>query len=123
MDKLARRITPLTILPDIGAMAQQYRDLGFEAVETGEPDCVGMLAGETGVILATVDHMAADFGAAAVAPLAGRTIPYIYVRSVAEAAAGFTPPASVLAQVTTRGGTFEALIEREGQHFILAEKR
>lgn len=121
MDRLVRRITPLTVLPDIAPMLRQYQDLGFETVETGEPGCVGVRVGDTGLILATAEHMAADFGTAA-APLTGQTIPYIYVRSVADAAASFAPPATVVSQTLTRGKTFEALVERNGQHMILAEK-
>ena len=122
MESLVCRVTPLTVLPDIVPTAQQYRDLGFDAVETGNPDCVGLRAGNSYLILATVDHMAGDFPSAAVEPLVGKTIPYIHVRSIEIAKERLPPSAVVVDQTSTRGGTIEALVERDGQYVILAEK-
>lgn len=70
-----RRVTPLSILPEIRSAIQSYTELGFSKVDTGHSDCVGVRAGSTYLILATSDFMAGDFGRTTVAPLIGQTIP------------------------------------------------
>lgn len=114
----ARRVTPLTILPDIGPSLTRYRSLGFTPVETEDPGCVGMRAGNTYLILCTLTFMTGDFRVGSVAPLAGRTIPYIWVESVEAAKTAF---ARVVEEVVSRAGTREALVEDGGQWAILAE--
>lgn len=122
MDMLVRRVTPLTILPDIGKLARQYRDLGFTLIDTGAPGCIGLQAGETYLILASEAHMNGDFEAASVAKLSGRTLPYIHVRDI-DAALDLLPIGSqVLSRANTRGGTLEAVVEQDGQYMIFAQR-
>ena len=66
--------------------------------------------------------MAGDFREASIAPLEGRTTPYIWVESVAGAKSLLPDPAIVVEQVTTRAGTVEALVKQGGHYSILAEK-
>jgi hypothetical protein len=120
MDDLVRRVTPLTVLPDIVAATEQYHQLGFALVETEDPGCVGLRAGDTYLLLATSAHMAEDFPPATVERLIGRTIPYIHVQSLT--AAKDRLPASAAVQTSGRSGTSEILVEQDGQYIILAEK-
>ena len=122
MDGQARRVTPLTVLADISVAVQQYRDLGFEPVETGTPDCVGLRAGQTYLLLATQAFMERQFRPWTVAPLVDRTTPYIYVASLDAAKASLSATAAIVEQAQAREGTREALVESDGQYFILAEK-
>lgn len=115
----ARRVTPLTILPDIGPSLARYRSLGFTPVETEHPGCVGLRAGNTYLILCTSAFMTGDFQAGSIAPLVGWTIPYIWVESVVAAKTAF---ARVVEEVVTRAGSREALVEEGGQWAILAER-
>jgi transcriptional regulator with XRE-family HTH domain len=119
---LVRRVTPLTILPEIGSALQAYLDLGFAKVVTDHPGCVGLKAGHTHLILVTAEFMADDFREQFIAPLVGQTIPYIFVRSLELAVAKLSSSAAVIEQVSTRGGTHEALVEQVGRYQILAEK-
>lgn len=122
MENPIRRVTPLTVLPDIAATAEHYCALGFTRVETGSPGCVGLQAGTSYLLLASTAHMAGDFGADLAASLTGKTIPYIYVDSVATAKARLPASAEVLAEAALAGGSLEAMVRQDGQHLILAEK-
>ncbi len=122
MDMLVRRVTPLTVVPDIGPLARQYNDLGFMTIDTGAPGCIGLQAGESYLILASDAHMVADFDPSSVAPLSGRTIPYIHVRNIDAALDRLPPTSHVLGRAATRGGTLEAVVEQEGQYMIFAER-
>lgn len=117
---LVKRITPLTVLEDMWPTLHQYLELGFTCIETGDPACVGLNAGSTYLILVTSEFMAADFRLETVAPLIGQTLPYIYVRSIAEAKEKLSPTSEVVEQVATRAGTIEALVTQGGQRMILA---
>jgi hypothetical protein len=91
-------------------------------VDTGDPGCVGLRAGGTYLILATVDHVAGQFRPAAVQRLTDQTTPYIHVRSLEEALALLPTTAVVIEKAPTLHGTIEALVEDDGQCMILAEK-
>lgn len=93
----ARRITPLTILRDISPSLARYQGLGFTPVDTDDPGCVGLRAGNTYLILCTLAFMNGDFQAESIAPLLGRTIPYVWVDSVDTAKLAF-------ARMVDRGG-------------------
>ena len=112
----------MTVLADIAPSLRGYRALGFSVIETGDPGCVGLKAGHSALILAALEFMAGDFQRASVAPLEGRTIPYIWVKSVAGAKSLLPDPAIVVEQVFTRAGTAEALVNQGGHYSILAEK-
>ena len=74
------RVTPMMVLPDIGEALSRYEALGFERVETGSDGCVGLRAGQTGVILASVAFMNDDFDAIHTDRLLDKTIKYYTCR-------------------------------------------
>lgn len=117
-DGPVRRVTPLTILDGMGPARRLYESLGLTIIETGDPGCIGVQAGATHLILCTVAFLRGDYIVADFTPLLGRTIPYLWVRSLQEARVA---DANVVEAVTTRNGTREALIEHGGQWAILAE--
>jgi transcriptional regulator with XRE-family HTH domain len=122
MDSLVKRITPMTVLADIAPSLRDYRALGFSIIETGDPGCVGLKAGASAPILAALEFMAGDFEVSSVAPLEGRTIPYIWVKSIAAAKSLFPDQATVVEQAVTRVGMLEALVKQGSQYSIFAEK-
>jgi hypothetical protein len=122
MNNTIQRVTPLTVLADIGPSLSRYRGLGFEVVDTGDPGCVGLRAGGTYLILATVNHVAGQFRPAAVQRLTDQTTPYLHVRSLEEALTRLPTTAVVIEKVPTPYGTVEALVEDDGQCMILVEK-
>lgn len=122
MDEAVRRVTPLTVLPDIGMAVRQYLDLGFHPVDTGNPDCVGLRAGDTYLLVATQAFMERQFRPWTVALLVNRTTPYIYVASLDEAKMRLSPTTAVVEQSAARDGSREAVVETDGQYFLLAEK-
>lgn len=117
-DTPVRRVTPLTILPDIAPSLARYRNLGFTALETDDPGCVGLRAGNTYLILCTAALMARDFQAVNVAPLVGQTIHYVWVDSLDAAIKAF---AGNVAATISRARTREALVGNGTQWVILAE--
>jgi ethanolamine utilization microcompartment shell protein EutS len=119
---LPLRVTPMVVLSDIAPTLRRYEALGFERVETGDAGCVGLKAGPTALILASVAFMSGDYDALLTDRLTGQTIPYIHVDSVKQATSQLTAVATVLQDVWTRGGTRELLVEDSGDLFILAEK-
>jgi ethanolamine utilization microcompartment shell protein EutS len=116
------RITPMQVLPDITLTVRRYEALGFERVDTGDEGCVGLRAGETALILASVQFMNGDYDAVVTDRLTGQTIPYIYVQSVTRASARLRPVATVVQDVWTHYGTRELLVDDDGDLFILAER-
>jgi ethanolamine utilization microcompartment shell protein EutS len=121
-DLTVLRITPMQVLPDIAPSLRRYEALGFERVESGDAGCVGLRAGETALILASVQFMSGDYDALVMDRLTGQTIPYIHVESVARASARLRPVATVVQDVWTHYGTRELLVDDDGDLFILAEK-
>lgn len=122
MDDLVLKVTPMMVLPDIQPVLRQYLALGFEPVDSGDPACVGLRAGNSHIILLAVTLMARDFRKATVTPLVGATVPYIHVRSLAEAKRRLEAGALVVEEVITAEGTLEAVVVQHGQFLILAEK-
>lgn len=122
MTELVRRVSSLTILPDIAPTAAMYSSLGCERVDSGAEGCIGFKAGGTYVILATEALMAADFSPTTAALLTGRTVAYIYVASLKTATAQLPEDAVIIEQIRTSGGTAEAVVDHNGQHMIFAEK-
>ncbi len=117
----ALRTTQMIVLADITQAIERYERLGLARISTGDDGCVGMLAGETGIILATVEFMTGDFGAEATAATLGKAINYLWVTSVDAAKANLSPAAIELNDVTTRIGTRELLVDDLGELLILAE--
>lgn len=117
----ALRTTQMLVLADITPAIERYERLGLSRISTGDDGCVGMLAGETGVILATAEFMTGDFGAEATEAILGRAINYLRVTSVDAAKANLSPDAVVLKDAITRIGTRELLVDDQGELLILAE--
>jgi hypothetical protein len=115
------RVTPMVILKDIAPVLNRYESLGFQRVDAGTAGCVGMRAGTTAVIFASVGFMNEDYDRDHVARLVGRTIQYVHVSSVDEVKGRLTASARVLQDVITRGGTRELLVEDHDDVLILAE--
>jgi hypothetical protein len=116
------RVTPLTVLSDIGPALSRYLALCFETMETGDAGCVGLRAGDTYLILATAAHMARQFQPDTVERLTERTTPYLYVRSLDEALSRLPASATVVERAVTDHGTAEALVEDAGEFMILVQK-
>jgi hypothetical protein len=51
------RVTPMVTLKDIDPSLTRYESLGFQRVDAGTAGCVGMQAGTTAVIFASVGFM------------------------------------------------------------------
>lgn len=117
-DSPVRRVTPLTILDAIDDARALHESLGFAVIETNDPGCIGVRAGTTHLILCTVAFLRGDFSNADLEPLVGRTIPYIWVRSLEVSKPAYS---NRIDEVLTRNGTREALVEHRGQWAILAE--
>ncbi|MCB4768260.1 helix-turn-helix transcriptional regulator [Ancylobacter sp. Lp-2] len=117
-DGPVRRVTPLTICRDLNASRRLYTGLGFRVIETDAPGCIGLKGGSGHLILCTLAFMRGDYAHPGLDEFVDRTIPYIWVRSLDAALAGYANPLEV---VETRAGTREALVEQHGQWAILAE--
>lgn len=113
-----RRITPLMILHDLSAIRSFHEGLGFAVTETGDPDCIGLRAGNTALILCSLDFMRGDYRHADLDTLAGQTIPYIWLDTL-DSVRGMDITA--IEEVVTRSGTREIMAEIRGQRLILAE--
>jgi transcriptional regulator with XRE-family HTH domain len=115
------RCTPLLISEEIGDELDAYRHMGFSVIETGDPACVGLRAGETYKILATRAHIAGIFGAATAEALVGRTVDYLHVSDLDAfcARAGWTGRDIV----ATAYGTREVVVATPGGPMIVAERR
>ena len=116
------RVTPMRVVEDIAPAVARYAALGFERVESGSGGCVGMQAGTSALILASVAFMNGDFDPAHTARLQGKTIQYVHVTSVDQVKARLATGARVLQHSLTRGGTRELLVEDADELFILAER-
>lgn len=121
MEELVRKLTPMMVLPDVRPVLKQYLALGFEAIPTEDPGCVGVRAGKSHLMLVSVEMMHKDFKRTTVAPLVGSTVPYLHVTSLAEAKARLDASAMVVEESYTSGGTREAVVVQHGQFLILAE--
>jgi len=118
IDVPIRRTTPLTILSDITPSLDRFRRMGFGTIETGHVDCVGLVAGSSYHMLCSQAFMARDYPMDVIAPLVGKTIPYIWVSSLEAVSHAWD---RVAHRIVTRDGTLEALVEASNQWAILAE--
>jgi len=119
-EELPRRVSPMMILPDILPVVRQYVALGFEPIDA-DSECVGLRAGKTYLIVASVRLMERSFKRSTVAPLVGATIPYVYVASLDEAKARLDSSALVVEEAVG-DGVREAVVVQHGQFMILAER-
>lgn len=112
----------MTVLPDTDPAYGMYMDIGFAAVNLNVPGCKVLRAGDSYLVLATTECLAADYKPESVKRLTGQTIPYIYVRSLETAKMRLGENAILLDQVTTARNTTEALMERDGCLLILVQQ-
>lgn len=122
MDEISWRVTPMTVLPDTDSAYQMYVDIGFVSVDINVPGCKVLRAGDSYVVLATTECLAADYQPELVKRLVGQTVPYIYVRSLETAKVRLGENAVLLDEVTTGRKTVEALMERDGRLLILVQQ-
>jgi hypothetical protein len=115
------RTTQMFVMRDITSAIDRCERMGFARVSTQDEGCVGMVAGETGVILATTEFMSGDFGTENAEAVSGRTINYVWVRSIDRAKENLAPDTVVLNDVITTIGTRELLLDDHGDLLILAE--
>lgn len=121
MELKPKRVTPLTVLPDIADAVRRYEALGFERVPgNAPPGLVGFLAGKTGVMVATTAFMALELGKDLAARLEGQTVTYVYVESVDQSFTALPIGAKVLNDIVL-GNTRELLVEDDAGFLILAE--
>ncbi len=112
-----KRVSSLLVTDDLTQASTLYHDLGFARVETDDLGCVGYVAGETGVILASRAFAMRCWGNAATAALADRFVPYIFLASIDEAHA----PGDVLADARTWFGTHERIVQTSAGPLVLVE--
>jgi len=122
MEELVLKITPMMVLPDVDPVAQQYGMLGADLLDSGDPGCIGVRAGNSQMILVTADLLKGYLSAKTVAPLIGATVPYVFVRSLADAKMRLLRGALVVEEALTPEGTREAVVVQHGQFMVLAEK-
>ena len=115
-----RRVTPLTVLQDIGPALEFYLGIRGTKIETGDSRCVGLKTGSNYHILATTDLVAEDFGDAA-RQLCGRTLPYAYVHSVHGVTQTMQDCDRLGEAVKER--LSEVLVRSRGHYLIIAERR
>lgn len=118
----ALRVSPMMVLPEIGEAVARWSAMGFSVTESGDPECVGMAAGNTCLLLVGRRLAEREYGSAVASQLEGETVPYVYVRSL-DAALATVAPESVLTVAETSYGTREAVVASAGSLSILVEKR
>lgn len=116
-----KRVTQLTVMADTNAAMARYEALGFAEVESGDDQCVGYLAGKTGVLVVTTAFFASEFGADLAARMEGETFPYIYLESVDDALANLPAGHEVIKDVVLTHGTREVLVRDQAGFMLLAE--
>jgi hypothetical protein len=104
------------VVEDLPRAAALYEGLGFTKVPTDDDRCIGYVAGETGIILSDHEFATDCWGSGALAELAGRFVPYVFVERID----GETPGV-VLADSRTWFGTHELLVRTDSGPLILAE--
>lgn len=114
---MPRRVSSLAVVADVAASAEGYARLGMRQRESGEADCVGLVATHGGVILVTAAHLGRSFNDRAIAAI-GSGVPYLHVDAI-DAVVGQSD-VTVLDQCAG-AGLREAVISVRGQTVVLAE--
>lgn len=123
MELKAKRVTAMTVLPDLSEWVARYQALKFERVPGEGDDIIGFLANKTGVMAVTTAFLAREIGDDLARRLEGLTIPYIYVEEVDASCAALPAGAEVLSDFTLPGGTREMLVKDATGYMILADTR
>lgn len=112
------RVSALLVTDDFTGVSEFYEGLGFEQVATGDPTCVGFVAGSTGVILTDRDFAARCWGLPVMEEVAGRWVPYIYFDHLPDA----DPFGQVIADTVTGEGTRELVLRTASGPIVLVER-
>jgi len=120
-----KRVSSLLVTTELSRVSAQYAGLGFSRVDTGDPACIGYVAGETGIILTDREFAARRsplaarcWGEGAALALADRFVPYVFVDAVDQIA---SEPASALADTKTWFGTRERVVQTVSGPVVFAE--
>lgn len=114
------RVTPLYLVDDLISARRRYAALGFDIVETGDPEMLGMRAGETGFIVATADHAKQTMPRQFFEALQTGPVLYIWVDSVDAVRPNLADP--VIDERVTSYGTWELFVESRVGLVIFAER-
>ncbi|MGI9386850.1 MAG: hypothetical protein ACR2OX_05420 [Methyloligellaceae bacterium] len=115
-----QRVTPLYLVDDLIAARRRYAALGFDIVETGDPELLGMRAGDTGFIVATAEHARQTMPSQFVEALQTGPVLYIWVDSVDAVRSNLADP--VIDERVTNYGTWELFVESRVGLVIFAER-
>jgi hypothetical protein len=116
-----QRVSSLLVTTEFARVSQLYYDLGFEVVATGDPGCVGFVAGETGVILADTAFARRCWSHGVAEAAKNRFIPYVFLEHI-ESEAALAELGEVLCDVTTTYGTHELVLRTASGPVVLAER-
>lgn len=115
-----QRVTPLYLVDDLISARRRYAALGFDIVETGDPELVGMRAGDTGLILATEQHAKHTMPRKFFEALKTGPVLYVWVDSVESVRPNLADP--VIDERVTSYGTWELFVESRIGLVIFAER-
>lgn len=79
-----KRVSSLLVTADLAAVSALYEELGFRKVDTGDAGCLGYVAGDSVVMLLDHEFATRCWGAGAVAAVAEKFVPYVFIESVDE---------------------------------------
>ena len=115
-----QRVTPFYIVDDIHAARRRYSALGFDVTETEGSECLGMTAGDTGIMLVTPTHAARTMPLQAIKSLDKGPALYVCVDSIDAVRCSLADP--IIGERVTDYGTWELFVESRVGLVIFAEK-
>ena len=115
-----QRVTPFYIVDDINAARRRYSALGFDVTETEGPECLGMSAGDTGIMLATPLHAVRTMPKEAAKSLQKGPALYVTVESIDAVRCSLADP--IIGERVTDYGTWEIFVESRVGLVIFAEQ-
>jgi len=115
-----QRVTPLYLVDDLISARRRYAALGFDIVETGDPELLGLRAGETGFIVATPHHARKTMPQRFFEGLQTGPVLYVWVESVDAVRPNLADP--VIDERVTDYGTWELFVESRVGLVIFAER-
>jgi len=113
-----KRVSSLLVTSDLIEVSALYEQLGFRRVETGDPGCLGYVAGDSVVMLLDHEFASRNWGDEAAATLTGKFVPYVYVEAVDDVPTG---QGATLAD-TTSFGTHERVVQTVSGPMVFAER-
>ena len=115
-----KRVTSMLLVSDVPATVVRYKQQGFRAFPTDEPDCVGLVAEatHTGIIVLGQTFATRTMPAGAVEELRKGVGVYIWVDSLGDVASN----GSLLGEIETSHGTRERYMREDGGLVTYAEQ-